>query len=214
MIKDKMAKDSTISSEFTKNKLVKENLYSTIPLDSTDIVFLGTGITEPMPLTEFSNNMHIRNHAINGATIKEISRQAQLVAKYHPRKIFIEVGINDIVYNIDDTFQLKKLFIKNYSDMLQYIRQTSPGTKVYLHSILPIHGTHTLSDPTYINAWVIKINTIIKQLAVQYNQVYLDTYSIFQKDGHLPLNLTTDGTHLTAEVYFKWYDYLKPYLKE
>src|ERR1700761_3870145 len=93
MMNDKITKDSTIAAEFTKNKLVKEELYSTIPVDSTDIVFLGTSITEPMPLTEFANTLHIRNHAINGATIKEISRQAQLVAQYHPRKIFIEVGI-------------------------------------------------------------------------------------------------------------------------
>lgn len=180
-----------------KNNEEKTKLFASFSITNNDIVFIGNSLTEAFPVAEFFN---AKNRGISGNTILHlISRIDQVVAN-HPRKLFIEIGINDI--NRGDSMRTIKL---RYLSLIDLIKERSPETIIYIQSVLP-----TCYEFDKANAKVIELNNFLESIKRE-NLTYIDVYSSFAVNGKLNERLTTDGIHPNYEGYTVWYNAIKGY---
>ena len=88
-----------------------------------------------------------------------------------------------------------------------------PAARIYLQSILPVNRSiknYKLPTIEKING----ANQIIKSISKKYNCVYIDLYSLYQKDDILPTPYTDDGVHLKADAYTIWYNAINDFIYE
>lgn len=163
-------------------------IFDSLPLDSSDIVFLGTSLTAGYPWTEI--NPRIKNRGIAGNTSSHMINRAK------GKTLLIEAGLNDIIAGI-----LLDTFMNNISKL-------TLGRKVMIHSILPTSG-----DYSDLNPQIKLFNTYLKAFCLKRNIPYIDTYSAFVKDGQLNPLFTYDGAHLNAKGYQVWAQVLAPYIQ-
>src|SRR5690348_4269946 len=107
------------------------------PIKPSDIVFVGNSLTDRFPLREMFPNIPVRNKGISGNTSQDILNRIDSIADAKPRKIFLDVGINDILRNQS----VDTLFI-NYKRIVETIKSKSPDTKIYIQSLLPVGKKH------------------------------------------------------------------------
>jgi len=65
-------------------------------IDSSSIVFIGNSLTQQYELAEFFKNVNVKNRGINGDNSSGILSRVGDIVKFHPKKIFIENGVNDL----------------------------------------------------------------------------------------------------------------------
>ena len=115
----------------------------------------------------------------------------------HPKKLFVMGGINDLMGETGDELRI------NYSSFLSALCDSLPDTQIYLQSVLPINNDdfgHFMCD----NNKIVEANEIIKEIAASYGVGYVDLYSVFEKEGKMPKELTFDGIHLNDAAYHLW----------
>ena len=171
-----------------------------VPEGSRPIVFLGDSLTAECEWREmFGNNALILNRGIGGDTSAGVLKRAASVAALQPAAVFLMIGTNDALkldYRPDDTIQKDRAIV-------QTILQGSPGTKIYLESILPTR------NPKF-NRWSGNVNDGIRGLADGNTVAYLDIRAAFVDDGALNSNFTEDGIHLNGAGYQCWKRQLDP----
>lgn len=125
---------------------------------------------------------------------------------YHPRKIFIYAGENDIAAGKSGEFvagEFKKLW--------GMIHEKLPKSDIYFMSIKP--------SPSRIKyfAEVDKANALIKNwLKDKPNSRYIDVATVICKPGTTVSDSTlflSDYLHLNSKGYDKWQQVLQPYVK-
>jgi len=183
--------DSLKKLEKIKNKynINCEGIFKSLPHDTTDIVFLGTSLTQGFPLQEIFNNCHLKNRGVSGNTTEDVLNRLDEVIEGRPQKVFLEIGINDLMQNIsvDSTYS-------NTIEIIENIKKQSPKTKIYVQSVIPSDRSEHI--PT--------LNGLVKSYCVKHKITYINLYSAFDKNGLLQPGLTVDGTHLTAKGYQLW----------
>jgi hypothetical protein len=116
----KIIRESKINEETTatiyKNILrARAKTLNDLHLDSSDVVFVGNSLTEGFPLTEMFHNINIKNRGISGNTISDVLDRITPIAQAHPRKMFIEIGINDLKNQIDNLEAAKSALLRDYA---------------------------------------------------------------------------------------------------
>jgi len=183
-------------------------LFKSEPLVKGKTIFLGNSITEFGEWQKLLEDSTVINRGIAGDnTFGVLSRLKDILIR-EPRKLFIEIGINDVSQNIP-----VDIIIENISVMIKTIQAKSPVTKIYIHSILPTNDRVKSEYPDAYNKNDI-INSVNKQLEIQakkYAVIYIDINKIFRdKDGKLDLKYSeADGLHLNAFAYQAWVEILK-----
>jgi len=187
---------------------------------SENIIFLGDSITRghPDPPIDWSVAMSTANCINEGVNDNETldiwARRASIVA-YNPKKIFLLVGINDLLENrpIQD--------IKDdYNGIVDYFKTNLPFTEIYIQSILPVNSTEydaihapshpTDTKPTYAD--VANLNTYIATLAGG-NVTYIDLHPTMVSGTDLNGDYTqTDGIHLNGSGETVWASILAGYI--
>lgn len=56
-------------------------------------------------------------------------------------------------------------------------------------------------------------NSIIKVIAQRSNCVYVDLWSLYEKNDEMPNELTPDGLHLFPEAYDRWMESIRKYIE-
>jgi len=166
--------------EVIKQERIK--LLNTLPL--SDVVFAGTSLTEGFPVHEFYKG--VSNRGLGGGTSFDILQ----LNLGHPKKIFLEIGINDIKNDACCLFQ-------NYRELLSKLR----GSQIFIESILPVTKPF-FQEPEKINSEINRANDSLKQYAVEYHCSYLNLHDAFGKE--MNEKYTTDGLHLNKEGYYLW----------
>ncbi|AMR32439.1 hypothetical protein A0256_13895 [Mucilaginibacter sp. PAMC 26640] len=173
-------------------------LFKLMPHDTADIVFVGTSLTQGFPLQEMFGNIHLKNRGIGGNSINDIKQRIDEVILSQPKKIFLEVGINDIgkttVHSV----------YKNFTELVNYIKLKSPKTKLYVNSVLPFGKGNLVNIKAY-NALVIKF-------CANQNLTFINLFPLYVGTDGLKPDLTTDGTHLKAAGYVIWKNYILQYI--
>ncbi len=178
------------------------DLFKHLPIDTSDFVFVGNSLIERFPLHEMLHIENIKNRGISGDKSVDILNRIEDVARAKPAKIFLEGSINDIInkHSVDSAIYNIKLVINR-------IRQLSPNSKIYFHSVLP---TAKFIDE-------IKIYNKQLDLYCSLNKVtFIDLYGEFlsKEKTHIDTALTTDGLHLNYSGYKKWAIKLESYVSK
>lgn len=173
------------------------------------IIFLGNSLTELFDLDYYFNDSTILNCGIVGEFTEGLVKRAATIVRLKPEKLFIEIGINDMIEQIS----LNKI-CENYEELIRIIQKESPDTKIFIQSNLPviINRPSLFTGDKEVNELIKEQNENLKVLAKSANCVYIDLYSAFAKEKNKESLFILDGIHLTPKSYNIWKDVVMPYL--
>jgi lysophospholipase L1-like esterase len=152
------------------------------------------------------------NQGISGEVSNGLLQRLDFFDRTQPEKIFIMVGINDLIRGLDD-----QEILANYRQIISYLRRIHPQTEIVVQSILPHGGEKAtwegkdklLAIP---NSRIRNLNQELNNLATEKGAKYLNLHPLFtDKQGNLRPNFTTDGLHLSPPGYLVWRTALQMY---
>ncbi|HQG77767.1 MAG TPA: GH92 family glycosyl hydrolase [Bacteroidales bacterium] len=185
----------------------KKEHFESLPNTPNEIIFLGNSITDNCEWWELFSNPNIKNRGIGGDDTDGILERLDEVTESNPSKIFIMIGTNDL-----SNGKSVEYIVGNYRRIIERIRQSSPGTRIYIQSVLPTDdGIHY----TRRNTEIIRINDHLKDIATENGLTYIDLFNIFQTENHkLNPQYSIDGLHLNGRGYLLWKDAIIKYVEE
>lgn len=183
------------------------SLFEELPVNSSDIIFLGNSITDGGEFAELFDNPNVKNRGINSDVIGGVKKRLSHIVKGHPDKIFLLIGINDISHNLT-VAQL----ISQYEDLVKEIRKASPPTTLYVQTVMPINNEFKRYKNLIGKEQTLKkMNEGIKRVAESNNAIFIDLWPVLaDQDGKLHKNFTNDGLHLNGKGYKAWAEFLRP----
>jgi len=186
------------------NRLSKQ--YNQMKKVKHSTLFFGDSMTENFKY--LPDNDSVVNMGISGDFTEGLIKRITNVTHFQPDKLFIMIGINDIVEKVPMS-QIEK----NYSQILDTIKTDCPQTKVFIQSTLPTEGLKSLlSSSQSINKKVEKLNAFLKAEAKNRNLVFINMYPDFvDKNNELKKEYSKDGVHLTKKGYDVWLWHLMGY---
>ncbi|HTM98633.1 MAG TPA: family 20 glycosylhydrolase [Pedobacter sp.] len=195
--------------EATFSTLYWQNVthFETIPKKDNLSVFIGDSITDGAEWSNLFNNASVVNMGISGDISAGLINRLPDIVKRKPKKIFILIGINDLARNIS----VDSIY-KNIKLGVNYIKQESANTEIFVQSIMPINNEFkTFSAHTSKRSSVIELN---KKLAVAANSyTFINLYPWFcDHNGKLKKEFTNDGLHLKGAGYALWQHLVYPYV--
>lgn len=189
---------------FSSYYLDRKSLFDILPFSKNGVVFLGDSITNRCEWSELFSNPNIKNRGINGDNTYGILKRLDQITNSQPRKIFIMIGINDIIAKEE----LDKVVYK-YRLILRGIKQSIPSTQVFIQSVLPVSNRlRVIAD----NNEIISLNNRLKGLADEFKYKYIDLYSVVSTKNQLTELYTNDGIHLNGIGYLTWKQVISEYV--
>jgi len=180
----------------------RKSVLEPLGIDSGDVIFVGNSLTEGFPLAEMFGSTRFKNRGISGNRSSHILARIGAIAAARPAKIFLDVGINDILNGIPiDTLR------RNYMAIVDTISALAPHTQVIVQTILPLGPSHKAKEPIVelFNDWL-KVYCQQKKIAC------IDLFPAFLKGDLLAPEYTMDDIHLTGKGYAVWAQKVKGYL--
>lgn len=192
--------------------LDRDKLFAVLPKDTGAIVFLGNSLTQYFELAEMLNNPLVRNRGIHGDMSEGLLQRLSPIIASQPKKIFIEIGINDLEQKIS-----KEKFLSNYQRLIDTLQANCTNTKIYVQSLLPVADSSqrlaSYCSPE-MNRLVVEVNNELQQLASKKGCTYLNVHQHLLKGTELNPLYSVDGVHLSGEGYLQWAKILRPYVGE
>lgn len=190
----------------------RATLFEELPISSKDVVFLGNSITNGGEWSELFGSKHVKNRGISGDVCMGVYERLGAILKGKPDKIFLLIGINDVSRGTSaDTI------VARIGRIVRKVKKDSPGTKLYLQSILPVTDHYKMFGSHTCHWQEVKIiNEELMRLADREKVTYVDLYSHFvdPATGKMRAEYTNDGLHLLGKGYVKWAEILKPYIRK
>lgn len=190
----------------------RATLFEELPVTSSDIIFLGNSITNGGEWAELFDNPHVKNRGISGDVCMGVYDRLDAILKGSPAKIFLLIGINDL-----DRGASADTIVERIGLIVDKIQKTSPDTKLYLQSVLPVSDHYNMFNG-HTSRWQVipEINSGLVRLAADRGVKYIDLYSHFVDNatGKMNIEYTNDGLHLLGKGYKKWVGIVKPYVDE
>ncbi|MGF1478653.1 MAG: GDSL-type esterase/lipase family protein [Cyanophyceae cyanobacterium] len=187
---------------------LKKQQYEGLPDAENEIIFLGDSLTDQGEWAEILDSPHgkIINRGIAGDTTTGILKRLDEVVSSQPAKIFLLVGINDLLGEREVSE-----ILASYQEILQTIQEKSPQTQLFIQSVLPVNYKDFAVDIS--NEDINTLNQGLQQLADRFSASYIDLHSVLANhENQLDSQYTLDGVHLTGEAYLRWQEVVKPYL--
>lgn len=198
----------TADTSFANSYYLKREAYfEALPAKKSATVFLGNSITEVGEWSELFDGKNVINRGISGDVTYGVLNRLPFILSQKPKKIFLAIGVNDIKRGAS----INEIS-RNHERIIKLITQTSPKTKLYVESILPVSESMLASIYAKItNERIVNANLKLKELTKKYGCTYVDLHQSELKgsDGQLKKELSTDGLHLQPIAYIIWANYLK-----
>jgi len=173
------------------------------------IVFLGNSLTELFDLSVFGDST-IVNRGISGDFTSGVLLRLDDVTGLKPKKIFLEIGINDLVENAPP-----QRIVQNQERIIEKLQEKIPGVKIYVQSLLPTDlPSGLLRTSEQLNEAVRATNTLLKNMCGEKKLAWIDLYPLLEKNGRLAPEYSLDGIHLTDAAYAVWKKAVEPYVNE
>ncbi|HAA32572.1 MAG TPA: G-D-S-L family lipolytic protein [Cyanobacteria bacterium UBA8553] len=189
---------------FSNYYLDRKSLFDILPSSKNAVIFLGDSITNKCEWAELFGNQDMKNRGINGDNTYGLLKRLDQITNLQPKKIFIMIGINDIIAK-----EKTDSIIYKYRLILRGIKQSIPGTQVFVQSVLPVNNRLKMIAN---NNDIITLNNKIKILSEEFQYKYIDLYSIFSTNNQLTELYTNDGIHLNGIGYLTWKQALLEYI--
>lgn len=170
-----------------------------------DYLMVGNSIMENGNWTQLIGKANIYNSAIKGVTIFEANKIPTDLINRRSKKIFIELGINDLKVKAP-----VKIVQYEYIRFLNQVRKLSPLSEIYVISVLPVEQKKLKVDK--LNESIIDFNTRMTNWVKNNKMTYLDIHAQFKNmNGELDERYSVDGIHLTDKGYEVYASALKAY---
>ena len=187
------------------------SLFEKLPIESSDIVFLGNSITDGGEFQELFGYDNVKNRGIVGDVINGVRKRLNQVTSGHPAKIFLLIGINDVSHG-----HTAEKIASMYEVLVKEIREQSPETQLYIQSILPINNDFRRYKNLLGREKIVpEVNALLPGIAERHGAVYVDLWPAFAgADGKLSKAYTTDGLHLSGAGYKRWAEEVRSLLDD
>ncbi len=174
-------------------------------------LFLGDFLTEEYDLDKYFEGMFVVKSAYSDdKTSNFLNNLNDKVYKYNPSKIFIEVGLNDVLAEKEEEEIVVKI-----EELIDRIKENRPYAKVYLESIYPINSEIDDDLVEDANEKSVKINEELMLKSTEKNIEYIDIYNLLvDEDGNLDEKYTDDGKTLNDDGYDEVTKEIKKYIEE
>lgn len=156
-----------INHNYSVYYLHKKSQFETLPKSVDAVIFLGDSITDEGEWVELLNTPNIKNRGISGDTTDGVLNRIDEIVKSQPQKIFIMIGINDLMSN-----KSINQIVRNYKDILSNLKNKLPNTEVFIQSVLPVNNTISRYWQNYNN--ITKLNMSLKELAKDWESQYIE----------------------------------------
>ena len=173
----------------------KESVYDCIPITSNDIVMLGDSMLDYGEWHELLDTPLAKNRAISGDCLHDVIVRVAPIVDARPACIVVMAGINDLQRG-----ESVEQVMAEYTQLVDMIRQGSPGTRLALLPILApnerLYRAHIkprfpgIHMPTA--AEVAEINAHIEGLGEVVD------LSCLLENGQIAPDYTLDGLHLNG----------------
>ncbi|MFA6336038.1 MAG: GDSL-type esterase/lipase family protein, partial [Bacteroidales bacterium] len=186
------------------------SLFDKLPINKSDIVFLGNSITHYGEWAEIFNNKHIKNRGISGDIVEGVYDRLDPIIQGEPKKIFLLIGINNLSrnYTVDSV-------LSGIGKIAEKITKGTPRTKLYIQSVFPVNDSFdSYSKHSSKGELILELNKGLKKMCEEKGLTYIDVYpALKSKDSEkLDPAYTKDGLHLNGDGYMVWKEVLKKYL--
>ncbi len=187
-------------------------------------LFVGSSLMEIFPIEKWEEagevtfSHYIYNRAVRATMTSFLLEHIESqIFNLEPSKIFINIGTNDIGFEIPE-----EEFLNNYDQILSQIESKLPQTQVYVMRYYPINTVDFGQDSdektlfeTRSNEKFQKASDKIKKLADNHHFHFIDVNDgLSDENGNLKKELTFDGAHLNPAGYQLVLENLKVYLEE
>ena len=189
----------------------RASLFEALPLDSTNIVFLGNSLTNGCEWHELFGDARMVNRGISGDIATGVADRLDPIIKAQPAKIFLMIGVNDVSHQIS-----ADSIAKDITAVVDRIVNEAPRTKLYLQSCLPFNESfHRWKNLEGKQSVIVELNGLLEKLADDRGITWINLYPIFS-DGNdnLRTEYTNDGLHLLAPGYYAWKEAIGPYVSQ
>lgn len=188
----------------------KTSLFDVLPVHENDIVFLGNSITDGGEFNELFEMPNIKNRGIRSDVITGVEKRLSQVTAGHPAKIFLLIGINDVSHG-HSVAELSR----RYDRLVKKIRSQSPGTRLYIQSVMPVNNDfRRYRNLAGKESVITGLNGRLRTIAADNGAEYIDLWPALSSDGKkLNRQYTNDGLHLNGAGYRAWTKALKPFVE-
>lgn len=186
------------------------------------IVFVGSSTMEIFPIEKMQKSLGldklIYNRGIRATTTADLLKSMDIcIFDLEPSKIFINIGSNDIGFNVPES-----TFLANYDEILRQIKEKLPDTQVYVMAYYPVNPVADFgeSDAEHESFFASRNNEILEsasskvsQLAQKYHFEFINLNAgLADAEGNLRKELTFDGGHMYPSGYEIVLQNMKKYL--
>jgi lysophospholipase L1-like esterase len=209
---ERFAGPSPIGPNPTIDSLVRKSLFESLetPASVPPKVFLGDSLTEFCEWDELLGKP-VLNRGISSDTTLDVLNRLDPVLALHPAAIYLMVGTNDGIQQstVDDAAD-------RYRQILEKIRKQSPGTRIYMQSLLPVlsSGSSLRSlgpdRAARLNPWIIEMNSRIQRYEDGRSIFYINVHDALLQGSELAPRFTIDGVHLSGAGYLAWRAQVEP----
>ena len=187
------------------------------------ILFVGSSLMEIFPIDKLQKNLCldkvIYNRGVRATTTADLLKHMDtLIFDLAPSKIFINIGSNDIGFDVPED-----VFLANYNEILHQIKEKLPDTAVYVMAYYPINAVDDFGqekeehDRLYAhrsNELLEAANAKVRQLAQKNGYEFINVNAgLTDVNGNLRKELTFDGGHMYPTGYEIVLANLKKYLE-
>jgi lysophospholipase L1-like esterase len=163
-------------------------------------VLLGDSLAQWFPSERLSRDRFWLNQGISGETTSGVLKRLSTLDRTNPDSIYLMVGINDLRQGASN-----REILKNLTEIVQRLKAAHPQAQIYINSILP-----TRLEAISVNR-IRRLNYNIAALSDQEGAHFVNLQPAFaDQEGHLQVQLTTDGLHLNSLGYRLWQLALAP----
>ncbi len=187
-----------------------------------EILFTGSSLMEQFPVNELlmTRGMHqvVYNRGIGGFTTEDMLRNMEeMVFALKPRKIFINIGTNDIG---SQGYRLEKL-MENYGKIITQIRERLPEAEIYMMAYYPVNETDKLPEGewtktmflTRTNENISIANKAVEEMAGRMGCHFINVnQGLTDEAGKLKKEFTVEGIHMYANGYEVVLENMRPFL--
>lgn len=185
----------------------RKNYFENEKNEINGIVFLGNSLTERWSFDTIAGKKII-NRGISGDFTFGVLERLDQVTKLKPKKVFLEIGINDLVEKVNS-----EEIVENIKKIIKKIECTCLDTKVYVYSLTPTDlPSGIFRTSKGLNKEVIMTNIKLKEMCGVNNIFYIDIHSFLYSGNKLKKEYSIDGIHLTELAYKKWEKLVIPYI--
>lgn len=197
---------------------LRREYYKTLNVNAEKgaIVMAGSSLCELFPINEMlmSRGIDIKvyNRGISGDTVSGYAGRADVcIYELSPRKLFINIGTNDLNGKDPDIGAL----VLRYEAFLREIMLKLPETKIYVLSYYPMNEKKHYSMPEHsdrTNRSINAANDAVRAMSDRLGLTWIDVNGgLRDENGELREEFTYDGMHMFPSGYGSVLDTLLPY---